>query len=376
MKKMKKMFKVIGAHLTCCATVAICVTLSSCGQQQGKPVSNDYPTMRVVPKDIVLYEKYTASIQGKQNVEIRPQVSGQIVEVCINEGATIRKGQTLFIIDQVPYKAALKTAEANVNSAEATLATAKLTAESKKELHKNKVISDYDLLVAQNSLLEAQAGYEQAKAAEVNARNNLSYTMIKSPVDGVAGMIPYKVGALVNSSISTPLTIVSNSDEMYAYFSMTEKQAQDMIQTYGSLYELMKSMPRVKLQQSNGCEFAYTGKIDAISGTVDTETGAVGVRATFPNPEKLLMNGGTATIIIPHERKKSIVIPQSATFEVQNRRFAYKVVDNKAQSVAIETMEINNGKDFVVEKGLQQGDIIISEGAGLVKEGTAVNIKK
>lgn len=339
------------------------------------PANNDYPTMTVVPTDIVLSEPYTASIQGKQNVEVRPQVSGQIVEVCINEGASIRKGQTLFIIDQVPYKAALKTAEANVESAKAVLATAQLTADSKQELHRQQIVSDFDLQTAQNSLLEAKAGYAQAQAAEVNARNNLSYTVIKSPVDGVAGMIPYKVGALVSSSIATPLTTVSNSDEMYAYFSVTEKQAQDMIQAYGSLEKMMQSLPEVRLQLNNGTEYAYTGKIDAVSGTIDTETGAVGIRATFPNPDKLLMNGGTATVLIPHERKNALVIPQGATFEVQNKRFVYKVENNQAQSVAIQTLEIHNGKEFVVESGLQPNDIIISEGAGLVREGATVNLK-
>lgn len=374
-KTKRKMNSLLERKIGIIGSFVIALCLTSCGQRPTMPTSDNYPTMKVTQKDIVLYEAYTASIQGKQNVEIRPQVSGQIVKVCINEGASIQKGQTLFIIDQVPYEAALKTAKANVESAKAKLATAQLMADSKRELYRQQIVSDFDLQTAQNTLLEAQATLEQAQAAEVNARNDLSYTVIRSPVDGVAGMIPYKVGALVSSSIATPLTTVSNSDEMHAYFSLTETQTLEMIQIYGSLKDMVQSLPEVKLRLNNGAEYAETGKIDAISGTVDASTGAVGIRATFPNPNGLLMNGGTATVIIPHERKHAIVIPQTATFEIQNKHFVYKISDGKAQSVPVQIFEIHNGLDFVVEKGLSSGDIIISEGAGLVREGTTVNVK-
>ncbi len=351
------------------------LALTSCGKKAQMPVSNDYPTMSVTTRDIILSEHYTASVKGKQNVEIRPQVSGQITRICINEGASIHKGQVLFVIDQVPYQAALETAQATMKSAEAALATARLTAESKRELYDQHIVSDFDLQTANNSLLEAQALLAQAKASVTNARNNLSYTEIKSPVDGVAGMIPYRVGALVNASITTPLTVVSNDDEMYAYFSLTESQAQDMIQAYGSLEKMMQAMPEVRMTLSNGTELKTLGRIDAVSGTVDTKTGAVSMRASFANSEGLLMNGGTAVVSIPHERKGCIVIPQSATYEIQNKRFVYKVVDGKAQSVNIQTYEMQNGTEFVVESGLETGDVIISEGAGLVREGTAVSTK-
>lgn len=360
--------------------IALAITgavFSSCNRQpSAAPVSNDYPVMKLKKTDAVWTDRYTVSIKGKQNVEIRPQVSGQIVKICIDEGASIRKGQPLFIIDQVPYKAALETAEANVESAKAKLATARLTMESKQQLYEQQIVSAFDLQTAQNSLREAEAGLAQARAAETNARNDLSYTVIKSPVDGVASMIPYKVGTLVSSSMSVPLTTVSNEDEMYAYFSMTEKQVQDLVLAYGSMKAMLQSMPEIKLQLPGGKEYAHTGRIDAVSGTVDAQTGAVIVRATFPNPEKLLMNGGTATVLIRQRQTGSIVIPQSATFEVQNKRFAYKVVSGKATSTAIEAKAIDGGKSLMVLSGLTEGDVIISEGAGLVREGATVNTSK
>lgn len=360
--------------------IALAITgavFSSCNRQPSAAlVSNDYPVMKLKKTDAVWTDRYTVSIKGKQNVEIRPQVSGQIVKICIDEGASIRKGQPLFIIDQVPYKAALETAEANVESAKAKLATARLTMESKQQLYEQQIVSAFDLQTAQNSLREAEAGLAQARAAETNARNDLSYTVIKSPVDGVASMIPYKVGTLVSSSMSVPLTTVSNEDEMYAYFSMTEKQVQDLVLAYGSMKAMLQSMPEIKLQLPGGKEYAHTGRIDAVSGTVDAQTGAVIVRATFPNPEKLLMNGGTATVLIRQRQTGSIVIPQSATFEVQNKRFAYKVVSGKATSTAIEAKAIDGGKSLMVLSGLTEGDVIISEGAGLVREGATVNTSK
>ncbi len=357
------------------ALAVIVTAFSSCNNKpSAAPASSDYPVIKLKKTDAVWTDRYSASVKGKQNVDIRPQVSGQIVKICIDEGASIRKGQPLFIIDQVPYTAALKTAEANVESAKAKLATARLTMESKQQLYEQQIVSDFDLHTAQNSLLEAEAGLAQARAAESNARNNLSYTIIKSPVDGVASMIPYKVGTLVSSSISTPLTTVSNDDEMYAYFSMTEKQVQDLVLTYGSMKAMLQSMPEIRLQLNNGKEYAHTGTIDAVSGTVDAQTGSVGVRATFPNPDKLLMNGGTATVLITQRQTGCIVIPQSATFEVQNKRFAYKVINGKATSTAIRAKAIDGGKSLMVISGLTEGDVIISEGAGLVREGATVHV--
>ena len=319
-----------------------------------------------------LSQSYTAVINGRQSVEIRPQVSGTITQVCIAEGAQVKKGQTLVIIDQVPYKAALETAIANVKSAEASVATARLTADSKEQLFKENVVSAFDLQTARNSLLQAEATLAQAKAEEVNARNDLSYTEVRSPVDGVSGMLPYRVGALVDASITTPLTTVSDDTEMYVYFSMTESQVLSLIRQYKTLDEAMKQMPEVELKLSDGLTYAHKGRIDAISGTIDTSTGAVSLRATFPNPEHMLRNGGSGTVIFPYIKENVLIVPQEATYEIQDKIFVYKVVDGKATSSQVSVFPINDGKEYIIESGLEEGETIIAEGAGLVQEGTVV----
>ncbi len=354
----------------------LCLTLfSACKESAQQTAGVKYKTLTVEKSDRILENEYTASVQGRQFVEIRPQVSGIITDICINEGDAVKKGQTLFIIDQVPYKAALETAVANVKSAESQLATAKLDAESREELYKANVVSEYDLQTARNTLAAAEAALAQAKAEEINARNSLSYTEVKSPVDGSASMIPYRVGALVSSSIAQPLVTVSDDAQVYIYFSMSENQIIDLIQHYGSLRKAIEQMPEIEFRLSNGTLYGHAGRVDAISGTVDASTGAVSLRATFDNPEKLLRNGGNGTVIVPTALTDCIVIPQSSTYEIQDKKFVYKVTDGKTESFPIEVFRLNNGTEYVVESGLEVGDIIIAEGAGLLRDGIAVDIE-
>ena len=334
-----------------------------------------YPVTEIQYSDITLSTAYSAAISGVQTVEIRPQVSGMITDILIEEGESVRKGQVLFVIDQTPYKAAYEIAVANVKSAEAALSTAKLILNSNKNLYEQDVVSEFDLMTAQNDLIEAEARLALCKAEEVNASNNLSYTEVRSPVNGVASMIPYRVGALVNSSISQPLVTVSDDSSVYAYFSMAENQMLDMVQQYGSLNNAIRQMPEVELILSNGQTYEHTGKINAISGTISESTGAVSIRAVFNNRNHLLRNGGSGTIIIPSPLKDAIVIPQSATYELQDRVFVYKVVDGKASSTEIRIAPQNNGVEYIVTDGLKVGDIIVAEGAGLIKEGTAIKSK-
>lgn len=355
------------------ASFSLALLFTACSQPAGQQGGSEYKLITVEKTDQTLTSSYTAVINGRQSVEIRPQVSGTITDICVNEGAKVTKGQTLFIIDQVPYQSALQTALANVKSAEAAVATARLTAESKEELFREHVVSDFDRQTAQNSLLEAEATLAQAKAEEINARNNLSYTVIKSPVDGVASMSSYRVGALVNSSITTPLLTVSDDEEIYVYFSMTEQQILSLARQYGTMDKALEEMPEVELRLSDGGMYAHKGKIDAISGTTDTETGAITLRAVFPNPERMLRNGSTATIIFPYIKKNVFVIPQEATFEIQDRVYVYKVnSEGKAESAQVTVFPLNNGKEYIVEDGLQQGETIVAEGAGLIQENTQV----
>lgn len=352
------------------------LSIASCKSRTVEEETSDYKTLTVKLENRTLMQGYSARLDGQQVVEVRPQVSGLITRICIDEGQKVRKGQVLFVIDQVPYQAALAEATANVKSAEANLATAMLNLESTEVLREKNVVQDYGLNTARNELAVAEAALAQAQAQEMSARNNLSYTEVKSPVDGVASMIAYRVGALVSSSISEPLVTLSDDSNVYAYFSLNESQITSLTEQYGSLDEFMKRMEDVELQMAGGKMYGEKGHISAVSGIVTTGTGTVVLRADFPNDRGLLRSGGSATVMVPTTLAQAVVIPQSATYELQNKTFVYKVVNGKAQSAPVTLYRLNNGTEYVVEEGLQPGDVIIAEGAGLVKEGVNVNIKQ
>ena len=338
--------------ISICILTAAALLTTGCknGTTSAPKGESYYETLSVTLSDRVLSTGYSAAISGVQTVEIRPQVSGMITEILIEEGESVRKGQVLFVIDQTPYKAAHEIAAANVKSAEAALSTAQLIYDSNRDLYEQDVVSEFDLMTAQNDLTDAQARLTLCKAEEINARNNLSYTEVRSPVNGVASMIPYRVGALVSSNITQPLVTVSDDSKVYAYFSMAENQMLDMVQQYGSLSNAIKQMPEVELIMSNGQKYEHTGKINAISGTISESTGAVSLRAVFNNRNHLLRNGGSGTIIIPVTINDCIAIPQAATYELQDRIFVYKVIDGRASA-----SEITVVVDYIAESIFSDG---------------------
>lgn len=349
--------------------------LASCGQKQEETAPTEYPTIKMVETDKTLTSTYPATIRGRQDVDILPQVSGTLQRICVTEGERVRSGQTLFIIDQVPYRAALQTAQANVAAARAALATAKLTYESKQELFKENVISEFDLKTAENAMRSAEAQLAQAQAGEVNARNNLSYTEVKSPSDGVVGMLPFKMGALVGPNMPQPLTTVSDNSMMHVYFSMTSNQLLDITRKYGSREKALTNMPEIELRLNDGSMYPVKGKVESISGVVDPSTGTVGLRAAFANAEGHLYSGTNGNVIMTELRSGCLIIPQSATYEVQDKVFAYKVENGSATSVPIKVVAVDGGRDYIVESGLKSGDIIVSEGVGLIREGMPIVVK-
>ena len=356
------------------ATTALCcmVALTGCNKQQQAMDMGSYKTMTVKTESRELQSRYSASIQGRQDVDIYPQVSGTLQKLCVKEGDRVTKGQTLFIIDQVPYQAALNTAKANLEAAKAAEATADLTYKSTQRLFDQKVVSDFDLQTAKNNLMSAKASVAQMEAQVVNASNNLSYTVVKSPSNGVVGELPYRQGALVSSAIAQPLTTVSDNSEMYVYFSIPENDLLNLVREYGSLDDAIKNMPKVQLMLNDGSILPDTGRVESISGVIDANTGSAQLRAAFPNTSHLLHTGSNGNVLMPVEYNDVIVIPQAATFERQDKILTYKVVDGKAQSVNIEVAPQNNGTEYIVTKGLNVGDVIVAEGAGLLREGTAI----
>lgn len=361
----KKWLRLIGI-------VGCTVWMASCKQATDAGVKPSYATMEVKAADKELSTSYSATIRGRQDIDIYPQVSGTIEKLCVTEGQTVRRGQLLFVIDQIPYRAALKTAVANVEAARAAMATAELTYNSNKELYAQKVVSEFSLKTAENTYLTAKAQLTQAEAQEVNARNNLSYTEVKSPSDGVVGALPYRVGALVGANLPNPLTTVSDNSDMYVYFSMTENQLLALTRQYGSMDEALKNMPEVELILNDNSVYNKKGVIESISGVIDRQTGTVMARVVFPNEPRLLHSGASGTVVVPSIYKDCIAIPQGATVQMQDKVVVYKVVDGKAVSTLITVAGISDGREYVVLSGLQSGDEIISEGAGLVREGTQV----
>ena len=361
----KKWLRLIGI-------VGCTVWMASCKQATDAGVKPSYAIMEVKAADKELSTSYSATIRGRQDIDIYPQVSGTIEKLCVTEGQTVRRGQLLFVIDQIPYRAALKTAVANVEAARAAMATAELTYNSNKELYAQKVVSEFSLKTAENTYLTAKAQLTQAEAQEVNARNNLSYTEVKSPSDGVVGALPYRVGALVGANLPYPLTTVSDNSDMYVYFSMTENQLLALTRQYGSMDEALKNMPEVELVLNDNSVYNKKGVIESISGVIDRQTGTVMARVVFPNESRLLHSGASGTVVVPSIYKDCIAIPQGATVQMQDKVVVYKVVDGKAVSTLITVAGISDGREYVVLSGLRSGDEIISEGAGLVREGTQV----
>lgn len=354
---------------------AFCLALlSSCGSKSkdaGKVPEYAVKELQAITANLTT--TYPATIRGKQDVEIRPQVSGFITKLCVDEGATVHKGQTLFIIDPTQYQSAANTARAAVATAKAAVSTQQMTFDNKKELNKKQIISDYDLSMAENALLQAKAQLAQAQAQLTAAEQNLSFTQVKSPSDGVINNIPYRLGALVSPSIQTPMTTVSEIDEVYVYFSMTEKELLAMTKSSGSLKEEISKMPTVKLQLIDGTEYGMEGKVDAVTGVIDQTTGSVSMRAIFSNKEHILRSGGTANILIPYHLENVISIPQSATVEIQDKKFVYILQpDNTLKYTEISIFNLNNGKEYLVTSGLKPGEKIVIEGVQNLKNGMKI----
>lgn len=330
-----------------------------------------YAAIRIESQDAVGVESYSASIRGRQDIDIFPQISGTLTQVAVQEGERVKEGQLLFVIDQVPYQAALRTAQANVKAAQVALNTATITYKSKKKLREKNVISDFDLQTSENNKLSAEATLDQMKALEITAQQNLSYTEIRSSSPGVVGTLPFRKGALVSPGMQTPLTTVSDNTQMYVYFSMSENRLLGLVREYGNIEAAIADMEDVRLQLNDGSLYAEKGRIESISGVINRSTGTVSVRAVFPNPDGILLSGASGNVIMTERMKDVIIIPKAATFELQDRVFVYKVIDGIATSREVNVRNLD-AKRYIVEKGVERGDVLVAEGVGLLREGTPV----
>lgn len=342
--------------------------LTSCGDkaQTAQAPAPQIAVMTLQPGSADYQYSYPATIKGKTDIAIRPQVTGFITKVCVDEGQKVNKGQTLFILDQVQYQAAVDQAEANVNSARTAVSTAEITEQNKRKLLDKNIISQTEWQLAANQLAQAKAAISQAQAALTTARKNLAYTVVSAPSDGVVGTIPNREGSLASPSSAQALTTISDNSKVYAYFSLSEK---DLLELTGggqeSIDASVKALPAVKLQLADGSIYPFEGQVATVSGVIDNSTGAASARALFDNPSGMLRSGNTGQIIVPRKNEGVIVIPQKATYETQDRRYVYTLNDSNITVPTYITVEpYDDGKTFVVTSGLKAGDRIVTEGVG------------
>jgi membrane fusion protein (multidrug efflux system) len=352
--------------------------LQACGSEQQvaqEQAIQEYPVMTIESREAVINTEYPATIQGQQNIEIRPKVDGFVAQIFVDEGAAVKKGQPLFRINAPQYEQEVKTAFAAIKNAEAEVNTAKMQVEKAMPLVKEGIVSDYELKSANFNLQAKEAALAQARAGLANARTNLGYTQINSPADGVVGNIPYKTGSLVSSSSPQPLTTVSNIARVFAYFSFNEKQFLDFTERFAGtkMDDKLKQFPAVTLLLANGTTYKEKGKMESIGGLINTETGAVNLRAAFPNAQGIIRSGASATISIPVIVKDAVLIPSKATYEMQEKMMAVVVAkDGSVKPVEIEIMDEPSGEFYVVKKGLNAGDQVVTEGMGALQEGTKI----
>lgn len=372
----KQMLRTTITQLRQIALFAVGVSLlTACGNSQSgmKLGDNEFTVLTVNSTTSDLSTSYPATIRGTQDIEVRPQVSGFIVKLCVDEGATVRKGQALFQIDPTQYAAVVGQAKAAVEMAKANVATLTLTEKNKKALYDQKIISDFEYQTAINQLMSAKASLAQAKASLVSANQNLSFCTVTSPSNGVVGTFPYRIGSLVSPSVSQPLTTVSEINDVYVYFSMTEKELLRLTRAGGTLKEQLEKMPAVRLQLSDGTTYQSEGKIDAVSGVIDQSTGSVSMRAVFPNDKNILRSGGTGSIVFPYTMDGIIIVPQSATVEIQDKKFVFVLqADNSVKNTEIQISNLDDGKNYLVTNGLKSGDKIVIEGVQNLRDGQVI----
>lgn len=342
-------------------------------QQQQAP---ELAVLTVGETDAVINTEFPCTLEGENDVEIRPQISGFLTKVCVSEGQTVQKGQVLFQIDQVSLRAAVDAAAAQVQVAQANVNTAQTNANNNKILLDKNIIGAPAYQTSVDALNSAKALLNQANANLVSARKNLSYSTVTAPVSGVVGTIDYKEGTLV--SPSTLLTILSSNGDMQALISLNEKELLALTGNGSrSMKQAIDSLPPVQLQLANGEIYGQPGRIVSISGVIDPNTGSAQAKAIFPNPSGMLRSGNTGKVLLPNTFDDTLLIPQNATFEIQDMKFVYVVNDSSVVNQRpIQISQNNDGKNYIVTQGLKPGERIVVEGVGIsVKDGMKITPK-
>ena len=354
--------------------VTVTVGFTSCGIDMPQETESSFETMTVKKSDIELPYKFSARMKGQNDVTVTPQVSGQLMKICVTEGQQVKKGQALFIIDSRNAQLELEAAQANLQAALAQENSAKLEYESNKNLFDKKIVSSYMLTNSENQYKQAQASVAQARASVNRAKVNLGFCTITANVSGIIGEIPVRVGDQV--SPMTQLTMLSGNTTMYAEFSVTEAIVEAMVKEgmdAKDVEKYMANLPAATFVMKNGTEYPHKGRVVSLTGVVNDATGSLTSKVSFPNPDGHLYSGIQGTIVMPFAEKGVIVVPQYAVVRLQDKSMVYKVkADSTATAIDVTTEDTGNGKDFIVTSGLNPGDKIVTTGANNVTEGQRV----
>ncbi len=357
----------------------VLMAMYGCGSSSGSPASFEQaapvlPVLPVMATDATVYQEYATSLEGSQDIEIRPQVDGYLDRILVDEGAYVRKGQLLFQINDRPFVEQLNNAKAGLTAAKASLTNAEINLNKLRPLVEKQIISPVQLQTAQANYDAAKASVEQARAMVSNAEINLGYTRIKAPVDGYIGRIPHKTGSVIGMGTQEALTVISEIREIYAYFSLSENDYLQFQQEFAgkTFEEKIKNMPPVELRMADGSLYPHKGKVQLVSGQFDNTVGAINFRASFPNPDRLLRSGNTGKLRLPLQLKAATLVPQEATFAIQDKIFVFALTDsNKVASRPI----VVSGKTpawYFVQSGLNPGEKIVYAGIGNLQDGMAI----
>lgn len=365
------------ATKTLCS-IAIAAIFNSCGTsdsgQPAAPQLGTYPVVTIDTATVTVYADFAGELRSGIVVEIRPRVSGYIDSICVNEGSPVRKDQLMFLINQDDLIENRNSAQANVTAAEAQVQNSELEVRKLTPLVEKGIISEFELDNAKSNLMASNAKQDYAKSQLKNAEIDLKYARIASPVDGVVGRIIVREGTLVSASTTEPLTTVSGSGDVSAYFSVDERTINDLLSEISgiSLQEKIAKLPPIELIQSDGTVYRHMGRPEVASGIVDMTTGSVQLKAVFPNQEGMLRTGSSGVVRIPATLHNAVLVPQKATYELQDKRMVY-VLDtaNTIRSRKIMTTA-PTGHFFVVYEGLQRGDKVIYEGIDKMREGMKI----
>ena len=354
--------------------ICVMAMFGSCGLDMPKEVQSSFETMTVKKSDIELPYKFSARMKGQNDVTVTPQVSGQLMKICVAEGQQVKQGQTLFVIDSRNAQLELEAAQANYQAALAQENSAKLEFESNQNLFDKKIVSSYMLSNSENAYKQAQAAVAQAKAAVNRAKVNLGFCTITASVSGIIGEIPVRTGDQV--SPMTQLTMLSGNTTMYAEISVTEALVEAMVKEgvkASDLEKYLANMPEATFVMKSGTEYPHKGRVVSLTGVVNAATGSLTGKISFPNPDGHLYSGIQGTVVMKFAEKDAIVIPQNAVVRLQDKAQVYKVQpDSTATAIEVTTSDTGNGKDFIITSGLNVGDRIVTVGANNVTEGQRV----